>query len=389
MVGVAGRAAVLAGLLALSATAGAQTPATSASPAPVPSPTPSPSPAVVRSIPGVNGLPTARAAAVDALLTAAVTRLGIPGLSAAVVTDRELRWSTGLGVTDVENDVGARPDSVYRFASVSKPITATAVLQLVEQKKLDLDAPIRTYVPAFPEKPWPVTVRQLLSHQSGVRNWTQEEFRNTRRYPTLAEALVPFRDDELLFEPGTRTQYTSFGFTLLGAAVEGASATNYAEYLQTTVFAPAGMTATRVDDVRAIVPRRVRGYQHSDGALLNSILSDTSNRTPGGGLCGTAEDLARFASAILKGTLLRPATLRVALTPQKLTSGRPTGYALGWVVAQSGRRREAYHTGAQPQVSTVLYLLPDSGVAVVILANLEGIEKDLLEVARQIAAILV
>lgn len=373
-------------MLALSATAGAQTPTASASPVPSPSPSPTPSPAVVRSIPGLSGLPAARAAAVDALLTAALTRLGIPGLSAAVVTDRDLRWSTGLGETDVENDVWARPDSVYRFASVSKPITATAVLQLAEQKKLDLDAPIRTYVPAFPEKPWPVTVRQLLSHQSGVRNWTQEEFRNTRRYPTLAEALVPFQDDELLFEPGARTQYTSFGFTLLGAAVEGASGTRYAEYLQTAVFAPAGMTATRVDDVRAIVPRRVRGYQRSDGTLLNSVLSDTSNRTPGGGLCGTAEDLAHFASAIMKGTLLRPATLRVALTPQKLTSGRPTGYALGWVVAQAGRRREAYHTGAQPQVSTVLYMLPDAGVAVVILANLENIEKDLLEVARQIAA---
>ena len=340
-------------------------------------------------MPGLNELPAVRASAVDAQLSAARTRLEIPALSAAVVVDRELRWSVGMGTTDLENDVWARPDSVYRFASISKPVTATAVLQLVEQKRLDLDAPIQGYVPAFPAKPWPVTARQLLSHQSGVRNWTQEEFRNTRRFPTLTDALVPFSDDELLFEPGSRTQYTSFGFTLLGAAVEGASGTRYGDYLETAIFTPAGMGTTRLDDVRALVPRRVRGYQRSDGVLSNSILSDTSNRTPGGGLCGTAEDLGRFASAILKGTLLRPESLRAAFTPQKLSTGRVTGYGLGWVVGQAGKRREVYHTGAQPQVSGVLYLLPESGVAVVILANLENIETELLQVARQVASGLV
>ena len=152
-----------------------------------------------------------------------MTRLGIPGLSAAVVTERRLRWSSAYGMADLENFVPATTETVYRLASVTKPITATAVLQLVEAGKVDLDAPIQRYVPAFPEKQWPVTVRHLLSHQAGIRNWTDEEFHNTRHFASIAESLAVFKDDPLLFEPGTRTQYTSLGYNLMGAVVEGVS----------------------------------------------------------------------------------------------------------------------------------------------------------------------
>ena len=120
---------------------------------------------------------------------------------------------------------------MYRLASVTKPITATAVLQLVEAGKVDLDAPIQRYVPAFPEKQWPVTVRHLLSHQSGIRNWTDEEFHNTRHFASIAESLAVFKDDPLLFEPGTRTQYTSLGYNLMGAVVEGVSGKPFLDYL--------------------------------------------------------------------------------------------------------------------------------------------------------------
>ena len=372
MAGVA--AAVFAGGLAVAAP-----------PSPA-SPPPSTPQVVVRSVPGKADLDPRRAEAVEAALSKAVVDLEIPGLSAAVVHQGELRWSAGFGHADVENQVWARPESSFRFASISKPITATAVLRLVEEGKLDLDAPIQAYVPGFPVKPWPVTARQLLSHQSGIRNWTREEFLSTRRYETVADALVPFQDDPLLFEPGTRTEYTSFGFTLLGAAVAGASGAPFADSLRAAVFSPADMMATRVDDQRVLIPHRARGYRRVGGALRNSVLSDTSNRMPGGGLCGTAEDLGRFASALLQGRLLRPATFRAALTPQKLKSGRLTGFGLGWVLGRTGGRREAYHTGGQPQVSTVLYLLPDQGVAVALLANLEDVEDDLLAVARAVAA---
>lgn len=336
---------------------------------------------------GVSALPAGRAAAVDAAILAAFPRLGAPGLSAAVVRDRELRWSAGYGLADVENTVPATPASVYRLASVAKPITAALALQLVEKGRLDLDAPIQRYVPAFPEKPWPVTARQLLSHQSGIRNWTPEEFHNTRRYTTIADALAPFKEDALLFEPGTRAQYTSLGFTLLGAAIEGAGGAPFMDQLRAAVFQPAGMESARDDDVLAIVPHRARGYQRrADGTLLNAPLTDTSNRVPGAGLVASAEDVARFAAALQRGLLLKPETLQAALTPQKVRDGRATGYGLGWVLGRRGARREAYHVGGQPEVSTVVYMLPDTGVAVAILADVEGIENGLLDLARQVAA---
>jgi len=380
---------LLVGLLAASPAPIASPAAASPSPAPAVSPagrpeTPPSAPPSITA--GLSGLPAARAAALDAAIVAAMGRLGIPGLSAAVVTGRELRWTSGYGLADVENGVAATPTTVYRLASVSKPITATAALQLAEKGRLDLDAPIQRYLPSYPEKPWPITSRELLCHQSGTRNWSEVEFHNTRRFPSLADALAPFKDDALLFEPGTRTQYTSLGYTLLGAVIESAAGARFVDALRTAVFEPAGMDSARDDDVFAIVPHRAEGYwRRADGTLLNAPLTDTSNRLPGGGLLASVDDVGRFASALLKGTLLKPETLQMAFAPQPLRSGKATGYGLGWIVGHHAKRREAYHTGGQPEVSTVLYLLPDSGVAVAILADLEGVENGLLDLARQLA----
>ena len=344
-----------------------------------PSPSPSPPPS----------LPASKAQAVESAINVAVHRHGIPGLSAAVATAGAVRFSAGYGSADVENAVPATPATMYRLASVSKPITATAVMQLAAKGKLDLDAPIQRYVPAFPEKPWPLTCRQLLCHQAGVRQWTSEEFHNTRHFTSLGDALEFFKDDPLLFEPGTRTLYSSLGYNLLGLAVESASGQRYLDYLRDNVFAPAGMETAGFDDVFALIPHRASGYQKvTGGEILNSSLSDTSNRVPGGGLIANAEDVARFAIALHSGELLRPETREQMFTRQRTRDGKTTGFGLGWAVDARRGRREVYHIGGQPKVSTVLYLLPDSGVAVVLLSNLEGVGNSLLDLARQVADIV-
>ena len=318
-----------------------------------------------------------------------MARLGIPGLSAAIVTERRLRLSVAFGLADVENEVPARTWTVYRLASLTKPITATAVLQLVEGGKVDLDAPVQRYVPGFPEKQWPITARQLLAHQSGIRNWTAEEFHGTRRFPTLAESLAAFKDDPLLFQPGTKTLYTSYGYNLLGAVVEGASRQAYDRYLADRIFQPAGMSAARTEDVLAIVPHRAHGYQRTaSGELLNSPLSDVSNRLAGGGLVATAEDVAKFTIALQRGALLKPSTAQAAWGRQRTSDRRVTGFGLGWIVAVTEGRTEVYHTGGQPRVSAVLYMVPRQGFAVVLLCNLEGVSTPLLELAREIASTL-
>ena len=123
-----------------------------------------------------------------------------------------MRYEAGFGFADVENGVPARPETVYRLASVSKPMTATAVLKLYEQGRLDLDAPVSRYCPDFPEKPWPVTARQLLCHQGGIRHYRPDEPTVTRRFSSFAESLALFRDDPLLFEPGTAVRYSTYGY---------------------------------------------------------------------------------------------------------------------------------------------------------------------------------
>jgi serine beta-lactamase-like protein LACTB, mitochondrial len=348
----------------------------------------SPAPSVSPAVSPPPGLPAPKLQAVETAINVAMHRYGIPGLSAAVASGDSVRLSAGYGLADVENAVPAGPLTVYRLASVSKPITAVAVLQLAAKGKLDLDAPIQRYVPAYPEKQWPLNCRQLLCHQAGVRQWTEDEFRNTTHYAGLAESLEFFKNDPLAFEPGTRTLYTSLGYNLLGAAVESAAGQGYLEYLRENVFIPAGMETAGIDDVFALIPHRAAGYQKGPGGeLFNSGLSDTSNRVPGGGLVSTAEDVARFAVALHSGALMKKETREQMFVRQRTRDGKLSGYGLGWAVGTERGRREIYHIGGQPKVSTVLYMLPDTGLSVVLLANLEGVGGPLLEVARQLAEI--
>jgi CubicO group peptidase (beta-lactamase class C family) len=336
------------------------------------------------------GLVPARVQAIESAIAAAMSAQKIPGLSVSVVTGGELRWSSGYGQADLENDVPATPQTVYRLASVSKPITAVAAMQLAEQGKLDLDAPVQKYVASFPEKPWPVTTRLLLGHLGGIRHYAEDEFESTRHFATLTEALDLFQNDPLVQEPGTKYLYSTYGFTLVGAVIEAAAGTTFGDYVRKNVFEPAGMTGARVDDVFEIIPHRAHGYQKGPaGTLQNSGLADTSYKIPGGGLCATAPDLARFAIALWKGTLVRPETRRQMFTSLKTRDGKPTGYGLGWALSRDpGGRGEVFHRGAQQRVTSLLYMQPERGLGVVLFANLEGIGATVFSLARQIAEIV-
>jgi serine beta-lactamase-like protein LACTB len=335
------------------------------------------------------GTPTAsdaRRAAIEPTVSAEMERLGIPGLTAALVVDGEVQWTKGFGIADIENAVPARAETIYRIASLSKAITAVAALQLAERGKLDLDAPIQRYVPSFPEKPWPLTSRQLLCHQSGIRHEAPDEWGSTRHYSGACDALDIFQDDPLLFAPGLRAEYSTYGFNLLGCVVESVSGMRFVDYLKEDVFGPAGMDQTRADDVFEIIPNRAAGYVRlGSGGLANSRLADTSNKIPGGGLCSTATDIARFALAVQSGRLLKPETLKAMLTPQRTTDGHKTGYGLGFLLGNWRGRREVWHHGGQPRVSTLLYMQPDHRLALVFLANLEGVSPALTDLARTLS----
>ena len=325
-------------------------------------------------------------ALVERAIRGATSRLSIPGLSVALVLDPDRSWAAGYGRADLENDIPATEGTIYRIASISKTVTAVAALQLADAGKLDLDAPVQRYVPALPPKRWPITPRHLLTHQSGLRHWTAEEWAETRHFTSLAAGLALIKDDPLLFEPGTRASYSSVGYTLLGSVVEGASGQGYLAYVRENVFARAGMRDARDDDTRAVIPRRATGYaRDGSGRRRKSLFSDTSSKLPAGGLISTAPDLARFGAALLRGELVAPATMTRMCTAQTTRDGQVVSAGFGVRVTRHRGQLECWQQGAQPEVSALLYLRPSQGVSLAILCNLESVPEALLDLARQIA----
>ncbi|XLZ72482.1 serine hydrolase [Massilia sp. SR12] len=306
----------------------------------------------------------------------------IPGLSIGYSRDG-ITWAKGYGYADLENKVPARADSSYRLASVTKPMTAVAVLRLVEQGKIDLDEEVQAYVPHFPRKPYPVTVRQLLGHLGGINTYVNPQAeQHFKEHKDTRQSLAVFQDFDLIAEPGTRYRYTSYGYNLLGAAIEGASGQTYADYMKATVWAPLGMASTRMDNPLDLVPHRVRGYQLLDGQLKHSEFIDISSRFSAGGTRSSVADMLRFGQGVSEGRLLSPASMAMMTTSMATKSGQLTGYGMGWEVRPLDGKFVISHDGVQPETSTHLFVFPSRGLSIAVAANLQRI--DLTAFARRL-----
>lgn len=325
-------------------------------------------------------------AAVPRLLEAALQQAGAPGLSVAVVVDDRLAWEGASGLADVENSVPARADTVYRIASISKPIAATAVMQLAERGRVSLDDPIRKYVPFFPDKGGlALTVRHVLTHTSGIRHYKPGEMESVTRFDTTADAARIFQDDPLLFTPGTKYSYSTYAYNLLAAVVETASGLTYEAYLKEHIFGPAGMEATRLERAEEIVPHRSRQYVKAGRSVQNAHYADLSIKWAGGGVISTAADLARFHIALDEGKLLKRETLREMYTPAQLPDGSKSSYGLGWMISTDAQGRTwVAHSGGATGGTTYLLRNPDAKVAVVVLCNVES-AGNLRQLAKDIA----
>ena len=276
-----------------------------------------------------------------AMLEAMRVERGVPGLSAAIGVDGRIVFAEGFGWSDVEGRVPASADTKFRVGSVSKPLTAAAMGLLIEQGKLDLDAPVQRYVPSFPEKRWQITSRIIAGHLAGIRHYDGDEFLSTRKYETVSEGLEIFADDSLLFEPGERFRYSSYGWNLLSAVVEGASGDEFLPYMDREVFEPLGMLSTVADHADSIIPNRTRFYEvANDGRVYNSPFVDNSYKWAGGGFLSTPSDLVRFGIAHLDGTALQQETLEMMWTSQQTTAGESTDNGIGWFMETKydGRR---------------------------------------------------
>lgn len=323
------------------------------------------------------------------LIAAYMAQRGVPGFSVAVGIDGRIVWSQGFGDANIEQAIPVTPLTRFRSGSVAKPITMAAAALLFEQGKLDWDATVQKYISSFPDKAGPITLRMLGGHLSGIRHYPLEgnEFFNSKPYKSVIDALDIFQNDPLLFKPGTRYSYSSYGTNLLGAIVQVAAGKDFLTFLQESVFEPLGMHSTSGDYLDKIIPYRTSFYERTGGkpsyhtrqsswgqgergVLLNAPYTDNSNKYPSGGLVTTPEDLVRFGSAHLRPGFLKAETLKILFTSQRTAAGEETGYGMNWMIRMDQGHRTISHSGSSVGGNSVLILYPDENVVVAIQANL-------------------
>jgi CubicO group peptidase (beta-lactamase class C family)/tetratricopeptide (TPR) repeat protein len=309
--------------------------------------------------------------ALDAIVRAELSQGPTAALSVGI-TRGEQRWVCAYGQRDLARRLPATPRTTYRMASVTKSFTAVAVLQLVEQGKLDLDADISTLVPTFPRKQWPVTVRDLLGHLSGVPTYDGPASSNNVRPVSTAEALSVFAEKPLAFEPRTRYLYTTWGFNLLGAAVEAASGQSYRDYLREHVFTPAGMEHADLDIIATRDEHQAAGYRVQDGALKPSRFLDVTSRFGGGGTRATVGDMLGFGRAVLAHTLVSRETMGRMQASMATRDGRLTDYGMGFATYPLRGHYLVAHAGGQNETTTLLVMFPAEDTVIALASNVEG-----------------
>ena len=262
------------------------------------------------------------------IVRAGLTEHNLPGLSVAVGAGGDIVWAEGFGWADLEKRVPVAPETLFRIGTASTALTSAAVGLLLEKDRLKVDEKIQTYVPEFPEKLWPVTLGQLMGHLAGVKTDGGDEgplFSEHCERPV--EGLQFFAEGSLLFEPGTRYRYSSYGWILVSAAVEAAAEEPFLKFMRRQFFEPLGMDDTRADSATEPIPDRATFYFPRIAAdpryglhLMRQI--DYSCYAGSSAFLSTPSDLVRFAMAINSGKLLQPATVQLLQTSQRLASGQ-------------------------------------------------------------------
>jgi CubicO group peptidase (beta-lactamase class C family) len=312
---------------------------------------------------------------------AGLSEQNLPGLSVAVGVGGEIVWAEGFGWADLEARVPVSPSTLFRIGTASTALTSAAVGLLLEKDRLKLDEKIQTYVPDFPEKQWPVTLRQLMGHLSGVRNDGGDEGPLlSARCERPVEGLPHFAERSLLFEPGTKYHYSSYGWILVSAAVEAAAGEPFLPFMRQQIFEPLGMDDTRADSTTEPIADRATSYFPRFAAdpryglhLMRTI--DYSCYAGSSAFLSTPSDLVRFAMATNGGKLLQPATVNLLQTSQRLPSGQETGYGLGWdletVELGSQQAHVVGHDGESLGGMVASFMtFPERGIVVSVTSNI-------------------
>ena len=296
-----------------------------------------------------------------------------PGSTVAVALDDQVVWSAGFGYANVRRQIPVTSTTQFRIDRVSEALTAAALFRLADEGRVDLDAPVQRYVPSYPDKGYPVTPRLLAAHLAGIPAISSERWER-RHCAQPEDAVRSFASVPLSRIPGTRFLHSMPGYVLLSAVVANACGQDFVSCVQEKVLRPAGMTSTILDDARSPLPRAATAYERRWFGMLTVAPSrDNSCKWGAGGFVSTAEDLARFGMALLRGDIVRRESAALLFSPQRTSSGETTGYGMGWQIGvDAGGRRRLVQSGRTPGGRSVLVLVPEARLAVAVLANVNG-----------------
>jgi CubicO group peptidase (beta-lactamase class C family) len=330
-------------------------------------------------------------ARVDSLAKAFIAEPQSPGLSIAVIrAGRDTLVYEGYGKADLENDVAATPATVYRIGSITKQFTAAAVMRLVEKGAVHLGDSIGKYLPDLPKAWRPVKVRQLLNHTSGIPSYTDLGESWAKRWGDYMspDTLVALTANEPMdFPPGTGWRYDNTGYVVLGMLLEKVTGKPYAEYLDSTIFQPLGLTHTLYCDRAPLVPHRSRGYQRVDGKFTNAPYLDMSQPYAAGALCSTVGDLARWNRLLATGKVVSPASYARMTTPEG--NAGLNHYGFGLVRGAVGSHIMIEHGGGIHGFITSNAYFPADSLSITVLTNAAPSNPDALlaNVARAVFGI--
>lgn len=305
----------------------------------------------------------------------------LPALSIALIDDQQIVWAEGFGMADPKTKTPASADTVYRIGSVSKLFTDIAIMQLVERKELNLDAPITDYLPDFhPRNPFgtPITLRQLMSHRSGLlREPPVGNYFETSQ-PTLAVTVQSLNNTELVFAPNTHTKYSNAAIAVVGYLLEAQNHKPFAQYLKSSVLDPMGLRHSSFEPDPAIVANLAKGEMWTYDGLTFEAPTFQLGMAPAGSMYSTVNDLGRFVSVLLaqgkteNGEILKPATLEQMWSPQFPNPGDRV-FGLGFIVRSLDSHRLVGHGGAIYGFATTVDLLPEDKVGVVVVATKDAV----------------
>ncbi len=298
----------------------------------------------------------------------------VVGVAAGYSVDGKIIEQLVAGHADQSAQKEFTADTKVRMASIAKPMTALAIMQLVEQGRLDLEVPIQTYIPDYPRHPkTQITIKQLLSHTSGIAGYKNNKEANTViEYATLHDAIEIFKNRDLLFEPGTQYSYTTYGYTVLGAIVETITKQSFETFIQEYIFDKAGMKNSGVKKFGVMMENESKLY-HRKGGKRNAkpaVENNLSNRIPGGGLYTTLNDMFKFGDAVINNVFVKKETLDLMREHHSLEKER-NAYGFGWFLYNPKPNEGAIigHSGGQIGCSSFLYIVPEKKAVSVILAN--------------------